>query len=158
MPQIVRTPLVYGWIIEHYRPETTVAGYKVLVPRRANEAVPWAFWRRTLGHVVDLGAVAAAADLPEAGPCTTCVDYLVVDLKSAPERKISRTVHVRVDGDTYAIRLLLLPGHERYVVRLDRLWFWNLARTAGIKSRLAGESIPGATERVVSRPDDGRLY
>jgi hypothetical protein len=159
VPQIVRTPLVYGWVIEHYRPASSVAGYEILVPRQEDEPIPWAFWRRTLGRVVDLGAVAAAADLPSEGACAGgCIEYLVVDLPSAPARETSRDVEVIVGDRPYTIRMLLLQGHDRYVVRLDRLWFWQLAHEGGITPRLAGDPIAGATARVVERPNTGALY
>jgi hypothetical protein len=159
VPQIVRTPLVYNWVIEHYRPESSAAGYEILVPRQAEEPIPWAFWRRTLGRAVDLGAVAAAADLPDEGACAdTCVEYLVVDLPSAPAHEVSRDVDVIVGDRRYTIRMLTLPGHAEYVVRLDRLWFWRLAHEGGITPRLGRDLIAGATARIVERPNTGALY
>jgi len=65
---------------------------------------------------------------------------------------------LRVDGLGFKVRFAATPGVRRYVVPLDRLWFWSPVPESASRRVLTG-SQAGVDVAVVGRAEDpGRLY
>jgi hypothetical protein len=150
----VRIPAVYRYVMRHYVPERTTAGFDVLVPR---EKAPFAFdyWERTLGTVAELGAIGAVTELPDSRSCRAgagdCATYLRLRLARSQPAGSAIEVPISVDGSPFTVRLRAMSDQTDYVVRLDRLWFWGVAIAEGLPVELARPPAAPWRATIVSR-------
>ena len=131
VPNLVRIPLIYAYVIEHYEFVRAVGPYHILTQRPPNQPLPdLDYWRRMLGDRVDLAHVPARARLSEYAPCggesARCDAVLVVKYsQSRPAPKGKVTVNIESPGQLFQVQFDVAPGELEYVVNLNRLWFWN---------------------------------
>jgi hypothetical protein len=159
VPHVVRVPLLYEWAVTHLVPMTIVGHFAILRPRRPGEPIALDWWRRRIGPTVDLGHVPELARLGEeacaGGP--RCGTFVVIELDEAVPRPPDVRFPVTVDGLRFEVELQTAASASRYVVPLDRLWFWSAGASS---ARSVGDAkVPGASIAVVRRErDSGRLY
>jgi hypothetical protein len=127
VPHVVRLPLVYTYVVDHYDFVRAVGPFHILTARQPNQPPNLDYWRRTLGDRVDLGNVPARARLSEYTPCggdtTRCDPVLVVHYpQPAPVPRAKATI----DIESFRLQFDVTPGQREYVVNLNRLWFWKL--------------------------------
>jgi hypothetical protein len=158
----VRIPAVYRYVMRHYVPGRTTAGFDVLVPR---EKEPFAFeyWEQTLGTVAELGAIGAVTELPESRSCRAggrdCATYLRLRLTRTQPAGSAIEVPISVDGSPFTVRLRTVGDQKDYVVRLDRLWFWGVASAEGLPVELTRPPAAPWRAGIVSRHvSDDVLY
>jgi hypothetical protein len=184
VPPVVRVPLLYGYVIEHYVPQVTLLQFEVLRRRLPGEPIALEFWRQRLGTWVQLGHIPRLAGLGRYRQATheseegTC-EFLTVHVTDpaalfaapsaqAPEitevvpyyKAPGRTLVVPVDSPAgrFALALSVVPGQTEYSVRLDRVWFWRALRRAGLEAKL-GEVPNGVELEIVRRKRrDDLLY
>jgi hypothetical protein len=130
VPNIVRLPLVYDYVIENYKFLSDVATYRILTRRPANEPVDMNFWRDQLGSHIDLGRVPRRARLSEYGPCdgdkSACDPVLVVRYPNpAPVSRGKVSVSIQGTAGAFSIEFDAAPGQRDYVINLNRVWFWK---------------------------------
>lgn len=155
VPNVVRVPLLFDWSVSHLVPESTVGQFAILRSRRTGESIALAWWRRRIGSVVDLGHIPVVATLPQRA-CTVgraCGSYLVESVPGGRPIPAAFDVPVRVDGLAFDVKFAAAPGVRRYVVPLDRLWFWSAAPRTAHRTVRAGEA-DGAVATVVRRQRD----
>lgn len=158
VPYVVRDPLVMTWAVDHLRPLRTDGSWEILRPRRSREPVALGWWRSRLGEVVDLEHVAEATQLPS-GSCVNgadCHSYAVVDFAPGAPVPASASVSLSAGGLSFRVAFAGTPGVHRYVIDLDRTWFWAVSppRTRSLDRA----SVGGATITIVRRRGGDVLY
>jgi hypothetical protein len=155
VPNVVRSPLIFQWAVANLAPQRTVGTFAILRPRQTDEPIRLSWWRRRIGRTVDLGHIPVVANLP-GGSCTrSCDDFLVVKVPSDQPIPAAFEIPVRAGGLEFALKFAASPGERRYVVPLDRLWFWPAARTHTVLT----DSATGLDLRVERHPRrPGTLY
>jgi hypothetical protein len=130
VPHIVRLPLIYTYVVEHYEFVRAIGPYHILAERLPDHPPDLGYWRRVLGDRVDLGAVPGLARLTEYAACggdaARCDAVLVVKYphsRPAPGSKL--TVDIESRGGPFRIQFDVDPKEREYVVNLNRLWFWG---------------------------------
>jgi hypothetical protein len=156
VPHMVRLPLIYTYVVEHYRFVRAIGPYHILEQRppvqASGQPADLEYWRRVLGDRVDLGHVPGRAHLSEyadcAGEVARCDAVLVVRYppsKPVPHNKL--TVDIEAAGNSFKVLLDVAPDEREYVVNLNRLWFWN-SLPKSETPRIRAED--GAAEAVMS--------
>jgi hypothetical protein len=130
VPHVVRLPLIYTYVVEHYEFVRAIGPFQILIERPADHAPDLEYWRRTLGDPIDLGHIPAQAKLSEYTDCgmdvSRCDAVLVVKYPrsgSVPGSKVA----VRIDSSAgpFRVQFDVDPAKREYVVNLNRLWFWS---------------------------------
>jgi hypothetical protein len=137
VPHVVRLPLIYKYVVDHYRFLRAVGSYHILVKRAESELPDVAYWRRMLGARLDLGHIPGRARLSEyaacAGELAGCDTVMMVRYprpRRVPRGKLEVTVESS-GNDAFRIELDVAPGEREYVINLNRVWFWGLVAGAG---------------------------
>ena len=155
VPMPVRVPLIYQQIVATYEPERVVAGYEVLRRMRVGERPAAQFWLKTLGDVLDLGAIPdSESPIPrvEAGNVQTPV------LHMRTKRGITAGlvgVPLVFGKSVVTVEFQLTPGRTTYEIPVDRLWPWGLSHQVKIVGAASRGSF--ATLSSGSMPSS-RLY
>ena len=131
VPNTVRLPSLYTYVVEHYRFMHAVGPYHILVERLPNQQPDPQYWRRMLGDRIDLGHIPARARRSEYPPCNEetsgCGAVLVVSYPpSRPVRHSSAIVDIDSPSGPFRIQFDLTPDDHEYVINLNRMWFWAL--------------------------------
>ena len=152
VPNVVRVPLLFDWAVRRLAPESEVGSYAILRPLRAGERPHLDWWRMRLGSTISLGHVPAASTVHGA-PCTaseSCETYLVLEHEGPTPPPPELAVPIRVANRAFEVRLATTFESSRYVVRLDRLWFWANAPPETVR-RVDTGSLAGFSARLVRR-------
>jgi hypothetical protein len=150
VPNVVRVPLIFDWAITHLVHKRTVGPFEILRPRRPGEAIPLPWWRAKLGHSVDLGAVPAYTTLG-GSTCTDgkdCRDYVVVDFGGEAPVGVEQ-LRATVNQLPFRIVFRTQAHVSRYIIDLERVWFWNDAPSEAARS--VNLSVVGAHVMLVHR-------
>jgi hypothetical protein len=153
-PNVLRTPLIYSWVVEHYRAVSSIGPFDLLMERGGSD-IDWAYWRGILGTTLDLNRLPAAAGHGDLQPCTgpvPCVTYATVALQVV-QRPTTRTMQVSGPSGDYTITFQQWPGDVELHIPLGRLWFW----TEGSTVTWQGSAEPSAF-RIERYKDSGFLY
>ncbi len=158
VPNYVRDPLLFDWAIRNLAPEKSVGSFELLRPRRAGEPIRLAWWRSRLGDVVDLEHIPQYTHV-QGGGCASvppCRSYVIVDFADGGSLPSSASVLLVVGGLPFRVAFAPVPGQTRYVLDLDRLWFWP---AAPLDRSVDLQSIGGATMSLATRrTGPGVLY
>jgi hypothetical protein len=161
VPQVVRVPLLFQWAVANLVPQTTLGTFAILRERQVGEPVPLAWWRRRIGTTVDLGHIPAVASLPSV-PCVgtrpSCASYLVVTVPAGTSPPPAFHIPVAVDGVSFTVAFAPTARVERYVVPLDRLWFWRPGERGADRVLPAGTTNGVRVELVRRLVDPDALY
>jgi hypothetical protein len=137
VPHVVRLPLIYKYVVDHYRFLRAVGNYHILVKRTESDAPDVAYWRRMLGARLDLGHIPGRARSSEYAACAgqqAACDTVMTVRYPRPRRVPRGKLEVTVESsgnDAFRIELDVAPGEREYVVNLNRVWFWGLVAGAG---------------------------
>jgi hypothetical protein len=132
VPHLVRVPLIYGYVVQHYGFLAAVGRFHVLSVLPPGAAPDFSYWVRTLGSVVDLGhvpRVARSSDHPACRePANECGDVLLVRFEGAyPRTDKKAAVFLETRAGPMTLQFHLVRGVREYVINLERLWFWGIA-------------------------------
>jgi hypothetical protein len=127
VPHMVRLPLIYSYVVEHYQFVRAIGPYHILELIPPSQAPDLEYWRRVLGSSVDLGAIPGLARASEYAACegdvARCDAVLVVRY---PQSGAVARSKLTIDIDAnFHVQFDVRPGKREYVVNLNRLWFWN---------------------------------
>jgi hypothetical protein len=124
-PNVLRIPLLYRWVIDHYAIESQSGPYDLLTPRDA--AIDWEHWSTTLGGALDLGRLPAAvpsrSDDCVGEDAASCLTYLTIDVEPV-EEPTPRSIEISATSGTYTLTLVQWEDDETLIIPLERLWFW----------------------------------
>jgi hypothetical protein len=130
-PNALRIPLIYRWVVDHYRPVSSSGPFDLLV-QRGGSGVDWEYWRGVLGTTIDLNRLPAAAGHAGVQPCNEtepCVSYATVQ-PSAVKVPTTRALQASGPSGDYTITFQQWPGDVELHIPLGRLWFWTEGSTA----------------------------
>jgi hypothetical protein len=125
-PHVVRLPLVYDYVVRHYRLENAIGLYHVLTALRPEQTPDFAYWQQTLGGE-DLGFIPALARLSDFEPCASngpCSPVIVakrVVNSGSLDGKVG--LRIRCGSGEATVKFQLSPDQDSYVIPTRRLWF-----------------------------------
>jgi hypothetical protein len=154
VPDQIRIPLVYSYVLQHYRFRVSDGRYQFLQRSDSADKPDFAYWIKMLGANLDLRYIPAASTLDhQSGHGTRNVD--VVDLQVAGPRQGAQ-ITVPVQFGEYATTLMFneIAGKPNYIIRLDRIPILDTALSAGLSIRLGNPSSGVASLRRISAPPD----
>lgn len=130
VPHMVRLPLIYRYVVEHYAFVRAIGPYHILMEIPPGQAPDLQYFRRVLSSCVDLGFIPELARSSEYASCpgdtSGCDAVLVVKYAARPPRK-----KLSVSAGDFQIQFDVIPARREYVINLNRVWFWNsLAKSA----------------------------
>jgi hypothetical protein len=157
IPNIVRVPLLFQWAVEHLVPAEQVGTLEIMRRRSPGEPIALAWWRERIGTDVNLGHLPRLAK-EHGSPCTTGSDcgFQLQARLTGTARPPSVTIPLEVGGLSFSVTFDTSSG-TRFMIPLDRLWFWNGAAPA--TRRVLATGVPGVDVVALRRTDDHRwLY
>ncbi len=154
VPNQIRVPLVYTYILERYRLTGTGENYQILQRLTPAEPPDLAYWTKMLGPTLDLGYIPATSKIADPGTGTGHADVLEFYLV-APRQGAEVSVPVIFGDKTLTISLRQVDNKRTYFVRLDRIPIIETARSAGLQIEL-GRPSAGARvrRRTIAVPVD----
>jgi hypothetical protein len=157
VPNVVRTPLIYRYVVDHYAYLGTSGRFHLLGLRTAGAVPDFAYWRHALGPVVHMGHLPAISRLSDYPECragrSPCTDVLVVHFGGAePPEESKATVKVETSGGPMELRFDVERGRRDYVFNLGRQWFWGIARPANPAASMPDRGAQVRIERRAQRP------
>lgn len=157
IPNVVRIPLVYRYVVSHYVPAAELRGFQLLRLRRAGEPPDIVYWRRMLGDLEPLGDIpslsSAAADANSSGPIRD--RYLLAQVVK-PEAGRSRAVGLSISGESIRVQFAERAGVSTYWINLERLPWMDLE--AGMPTLLPQQESGMALQLKMLRFASEPLY
>lgn len=153
----VRTPLVFGAVLENYVPQESFRGVEILRRREHGEPVPVAYWREKLGATINLGHLPRISSFERFRACAEssangCHEFLEVRVARADAVPEAVSIFAEAEGQRFEIKFTAIANQGTYHVLLDRLWFWGGLKRAGVPVCLADdEQRSGMSISVVLR-------
>jgi|GEM_PF-5821473 len=149
LANVVRIPLVFEKIACNYAPYAQAGTYTILKQRSPFQEVDWNFWRQALGDTIDLGFIPGVSGARSAVVTSAtskageqAVQYAVVKV-SRPRRQSRDSLEVAVGDMKFTLRFTLHPRVTAYYIRLDRLWFYSLAKCSGLQAKISPVTAKG---------------
>lgn len=137
LPNNVRVPLAYNYVISNYVYSAKVGPFIVLKRQLPMGAGALDFWRSQLGDTVDLGFIPSSSRpekfLAGSGQKKYLSQFVSVKVQN-PEQGKERELLVSLFERTYRIKFRERKGIKEYHVLLDRLWFYSLAQKAHVNA------------------------
>ena len=136
VPNLVRVPNIYNYVIKHYEPYGTFSIYQVLKRKDTIQPVSVEFWRRYLGSTIDLGHLPSLTNISRMTNCGLHAssdghDYL--EVKIAGEKlDQQRKIRVNVGDLSFTILFWQNQKDEVYRIYLDHIWFWNCLKNEDV--------------------------
>jgi hypothetical protein len=130
VPQYVRDPIIFRYVVDNYVPVTATQYGDVLRKRRGKPVDP-DYWVSRLTRTESVGFVPASSTAEDADECsggTGCNPYVI--LKGDPKGKRFTSFRISGHGRTFRVTVATRPEAKEYPVRLDRLWFWSVVGPA----------------------------
>lgn len=145
VPNIVRVPLIFKYVINNYTYNASVGGFIILRRKDPLEQVDTDFWRQQLGDTVHLGLIPSRSDPDrfKADKDNTKRSYTILTIESPkPIHGKERTILVKVQNGLFKIKYRERKNVFSYNIILDRIWFWQLIQNPN------DFKIPELTSRV----------
>jgi len=120
VPNEVRLPLLFDYIVEHYKPLGANSRYRILKRMDDGEKPALDFWFSVLGSAIDLGSIPAASDLTGNTPGGEHGIGLVVTIPQ-PVNDTKARVTLALNGQLYTILFTEKRRRSTYLIRLDRI-------------------------------------
>jgi hypothetical protein len=150
VPNQVRVPLLYTYVIEHYRYLKTDGKYDILQRIGPSDHPDVTYWSSKLGTNVDLGYIPATSSLSDGPGGSTTTPLLEVSVAS-PQRDAQLTLPLRAGRQNWTVAFKELPKKKMYVIRLDRIALLEAERSNGVQI-IVGAPPTGTTIRLRRTP------
>ena len=144
-PTIIRVPIYFNHVIEHFVPLETVGALKILRRRKRDEPIAVAFWRETIGPTLDFGhfpRASSASALPRCGEDAQCQGFLKITVENVARDEKRLTIPFKANGQDFSATLAIVPGWHTYYLSLDRIWFWDVLKRHGIETSVVSGKLP----------------
>lgn len=133
VPQVVRVPEVFSYVIARYQLYKSLDGFDLLVRKTSDSSVPLVvqnseYWRATLGQELALGALPALSSirdnaLCEPGSVAFCEPVIRIRLKRPPQQSTATSIDMELGGRQYRVSFSTLPNQRNYFIKWSSLWF-----------------------------------
>ena len=138
VPNQVRVPLVFDYVVSHYGPLRQASGYLLLHRLAAGETPDLQFWIKQLGDSINLGAIPGLSKVgslmstikPEGHSPTALI--MVVHIR-APRPMTERSITLTIGTIPYSIRFMERAGVADYRIVLDRIPIIAAARSLNLE-------------------------
>ena len=151
---IVRAPLTFNHVVEHYVPLETVGALEILRRRAPGEAIATAFWHEILGNSLAFGhfpRASSAMGLSECAQGADCQDFLKISVAKERAGSERLTIPFKAGGLDFTATLVAVPGTGTYYLSLDRLWFWDVLNRNRIAARVDVAKLPPGVATEIER-------
>ncbi|MBP9837711.1 MAG: hypothetical protein KBC84_03260, partial [Proteobacteria bacterium] len=143
VPNLVRVPLIYNYIVENYEPEISYRNLHILKRKSENSNFNWEFWNKTLGQELDLGVLPWVSDYTKLNECAgnnNCVSFAILNKSTQ-----SKTIAVDIGERRFTVKVNrpLNAAYDESVspaIFLDRIWFYQQAQRQGMNIRISDPS------------------
>jgi hypothetical protein len=152
---VVRVPLIAQEIISNYVPYDRSNEFTLLRQRSVGQEVPLGFWSGLLGSKIDYGYLLRnirVDDLPSCKPETppsSCLHYLEVSFDANVPAATPTSMPISVGRHQFEVAFVRIPGMLRYLVPIDRIWFWQVGQAKGLSP--VPTAPPGTALKVVEK-------
>jgi hypothetical protein len=146
VPNIVRVPLLFRYVLSHYVPYKVIGPFDVLRRARPEDAPDTGYWREKLGSNVPLGYIPSLsqAETDAAPGGAFHYRYLIVRSDQPVDGRV-RTVAVDFGGMTGTIQFVERQSVSTYFVNLERVPWADLETSLPV---LSPQQEPGLQFRV----------
>ena len=152
VPNDVRIPLVFQYVIANYQYDHAIGPYDVLLPRK--DPIDVEYWNGVAGADSVLGRVLDVSSYDELETCSTGPDCRPFLRLTAPSKSWTGRVNVplRFGEDVVWVRFDAAGEQRVYTVSIERLW----ARALSANPKVARPLPPGWRATIVRgiQPDD----
>jgi hypothetical protein len=130
VPNILRIPLVYEYLVKHYEFYKSFDNFEVLKKKKIDDKVDRSYWLKILGQKVDFGFIPLASKIDTNNECKNfsenCRPVLKIKLL---ENNLNKNLKIKLIKDDleYEIYIKINPEYNDYNVLLDRTLFWWLS-------------------------------
>lgn len=151
IPHVVRLPLIYQFVVEHYRPVKAVGPYQILIAATEHPASDSLLWEQLFGTRVDLGHIPELTRPSDYRTCPanaveSCQRLLLVNSANATQHVTAVVTINSVVGPVQVV-FDMTAGRREYIIDLDRLWFRSFI---GGNPRMTS-SVPGTELSIEDR-------
>lgn len=127
VPNQVRVPLLYSFLVTKYRKSEVFGRFEILTPRLDNKTIDLNYWVSKLGDSIDLQEVPYLSNFKGSDGCSdkNCFDFVELQIKtSISNPEVTLTF---IDKE---FKIKFAPNHNRKTayINLSRLWFWNIIK------------------------------
>lgn len=153
VPNTVRVPLVYEYIVKNYVPFERIGDFNILERRHGSDGrIDFAFWANQLGRSLELGAVPSVSGLRAAHTCdsNSCLNALKIKTSNPIEGK-KVEIPIGVAAQNFLINFVEQRDVYDYYINLDHVWFYNAAVRAGLTPSI-GISANATLVRLEKKP------
>lgn len=160
VPNIVRVPIIYNYIIANYEPVDPLADYYVLKRRGASAQFDIDFWKKMLGDSINLGYIPAISNAEGMEACydSECHEFMKVTVDN-PAKGTPIALDFDVAGRRFKAVFNQMEGQKTYYIYLTRLWFWGVAKSGNFEPKYVGKDGSGVTASIFKkRPETNVLY
>ncbi len=154
VPDQVRIPLVYTYVLEHYRFVVSDSKYQVLQRAGSGEQPDYAYWAKMLGDNLDLGYIPAASGLRNTDRDARKAEAIELQV-AAPQQGARASIPVQFGDYTLTLTIREIAGKRNYFIRVDHIPILAAANSAGLPLHLGSPSAGTiAFLRPISVPAD----
>ena len=129
IPNIVRSPIIYEYIVKNYSFYKSVAGFDLLIKNLDVSSMDKEYWKNNFTKKINLGFIPGASNIKKDKECfkysNKCRPVLSIKTtKSVKTQDINLTLHF--DDQIVEILLEVKSDYFNYDILVDRLLFWWL--------------------------------
>ena len=158
VPNIVRDPIVFSYVIEHYVPYEQVGHFEILKRSDSESTIDLDYWLKTLGNSIDLGHIPRQSTVYSLPDQDQGHALLEIDIDHSQKER-QRHLFLESDGQSMRVDFVQHPNTQRYYIYLERIWFWHCLKRYRVGPNLAGELDPDLHIKMVYKsPQDRYLY
>jgi len=122
VPNVVRTPLLFMYVMNRYVPHTRIGKFDVLRRREAGDQPAIRYWKEQLGAVLDLGYVPALSNALRLARQTNPIGMrYIVAHSGTPQEGRYREIGLRILGEPFALKFKEKVGVHDYAIPLDHV-------------------------------------
>lgn len=128
VPNIVRVPLIFEYVIDNYTYESSEGGFIILKKKDPLVAVDTDFWMYQLGNTVSLGFIPSRSDPDrfKTGNDNSKNNYTILTIDNPkPIHGKERTILFKHKNSFFKIKYKEQKNVYSYDIILERIWFWR---------------------------------
>jgi hypothetical protein len=127
VPNSVRVPPIYQYVVENYHYVKTVVPYQILISTQEHSEGDANYWRQQLGPRVDLGHIPRLVPNSDYRNCpgddgAHCQSLIFVRFQSALA-PVKAVLTLDAPSGSFEVAFDGVAGTRECIIDLDRLWF-----------------------------------